>query len=204
MKAISQALHSIVSEDLQHGFFLHAQPPQENQLHSQTLLNITLLRPLCTRGRDAEVSDSVDQEFLRGASETLLSLCNGDWGAPRVEHYCHEVGCCENHNPRVTADRMTSLIMQLLFDKVRDKLPSQTRWYTFPRHLELQSFGTVCHRLLARVLVRAFEQLEFADENGADDGDEVAAWHIHTGRKVRQCLECVQDTTNVLVIVASQ
>jgi hypothetical protein len=145
-KAIGKALFAVVKADLEFGFFPRSRPHPSYLEHNRGVLSISLLRSLDTRGRNEVESMSAADDALRGFSKTCLNLLNGDWRVSRVQHFCHEEGCCEGHNVEITAQRITALVTQVLFEPLSQRLPSQNRWYTFPRSLEVQRFGALCPR----------------------------------------------------------
>ena len=145
LKAIGKALFDIVTRDLEAGGFLpHSRPDGSWRAVHQRLLDISLLRSLSTRGRDLDKSKAKREHILKGLVQVVLGLLNGDWSQPFFQHYCYEPGCCEGRSVTVAARRITALIMQIVFDPLGERLPSTSRWYTFPRALDIQCFGAFC------------------------------------------------------------
>ena len=78
-------------------------------------------------------------------------------------------------------------------------VPAESRWGTFGPSLALQAAGHLCHRILPRVLRRAFANAEQLRDGG---GDDVADFRAHITKKTKQRVEfhSSQDTLHTLLV----
>ena len=198
MHSIAHHLKLVVTADLRHNFFPGAAPPNAFAEHTRHVLSFTLLRVEETRGRYAKESECKSVDQVRATASIIAGLANGDWRLPAVQHYCHLPGCCSGpdggRSLEVCVDKFVAWFMEFLFERAGTQRPSTSRWYTFPEALAVQSLGFVCHRILPRTLSRGLEPEEDEDDAAdAGDGEEVSAWLIYANRKMKQCVDFVED-----------
>ena len=76
---------------------------------------------------------------------------------------------------------MLTLLVDVVFALLCNRMPSTSRWNTFPPQLEKQGLGTLQNDILPRVQDRSLE----APENDAQEQD---TWHAHVSRKTEAVL----------------
>ena len=200
-----KALESIVEEDLATGFFPATVPPAAFVEHNDLIVKLTLLRHQKTRARRDEVDPSIlEKESALGRA--LLRDLNGDWKKPQIQHFCRDRHCCDGFQSSVAKCRITSILAEAFFGPLGSAMPSEMRWYTFGPTLSIQAGGMFCHRIVPRVIQRAWggdvqpiDEVADADGDGGGQGS-VSSWKVHTGKKLRTSVEFMQDALAPLVI----
>jgi hypothetical protein len=158
---VVQHLEAIVRRDLVTGFHPHMRPPSDDALsHTKALAEVCILRVRYVRARTED--GSVVPDDLQQLFDEYLNIFNGDLRRPRIEHFCHDVHCCQDasgqpHDRDVAVKRIVNVLMGVCFDSAGHDLPSATRWSTFSPHLARQAIGLFTHDVLARVAGSAFE-----------------------------------------------
>lgn len=186
---IERALREIVSEDLAVGFFPATRPPPDeaHAAHAEVLMELTLLRSKHVRAR-SEDGDATSSE-LAALRDEFLAMFNGDLRRGRIEHYCWEDGCCDGHRREVAVGRIVGVAMRAFFEGMGVALPSATRWYTFSPHLARQCGALMAHRLLPRVLARAF-RVQSPETVGGEAGEN---FHAVANQRRAASLEFMED-----------
>jgi hypothetical protein len=152
---IISALHRIVEDDLSVGFFPGVcSPSRESQEHAANLAELSLVSYKFARGAWEDGGEASDK------SEAILAdfkrLLNGDLRAPRIEHYCHAPGCCDGRQRAAAVKAIVTLLSECFFNSMGVDLPAESRWYTFSPHLARQCGAFFTHRILYRVLSKAY------------------------------------------------
>ena len=113
-----------------------------------------------------------------------------------VQHFCYRRGCCGNHNKQIAVDSIVGCLCSILFDKLGRKVPAANRWYTFAPSLEVQTFGLLCHQVLARV-IQAASLTVWEREAIAEHLDHIAEWSMsysaYRDKKVETAIKFVFD-----------
>lgn len=176
---IFRALQKIVDEDLQLGFFPDTAPNPAHVRVAEQLIDMTILRPLVTRGRETTTHDVAHERRMRDLAATLKELLNGNWAEPTIQHYCHQPGCCANRDPAACRARIVSALAAAFIEPLSVKLPSTTRWWTFGPTLSAQAGGFLCHLVLPRVLRQALDpDRALNDETVGLAVDEQESWQV--------------------------
>ena len=122
---------------------------------------------------------------------------NGDWTKSVVQHYCVDAACCQNFSRSCAIAKITSLLAEAFISPISTRLPAQNRWYTFAPALCAEGGGFLCHRILPRVIRRAWKPEELRENDAAaaaDDPDrEQSTWKVYTGKKLRKAVAFVQE-----------
>ena len=175
--SIYTAIRDIIAEDLSGFFYPGLAPPPGLAGHAERLAHMTLLRTVSGSGL-INIADAEDSVI--GLIGEFCCLFNGDLRADRVQHYA-----IDGLSMEVCIERMSNLVSSWMSIMSKD-LPASHRWYTFPKHLAVQSLCMFVHRLLPRVLERAWRPI-----TGDDDGDDPDAddFHRSSTKKRRTALE---------------
>ena len=192
-RALIQALERIVAEELD---IIRGDPPADCAKYASQVLSATLRRPYFTRARHG-FELGADFEGLEELLDELVSVCNGAWWVPRVQHYCAG-DCCQRQDPIVTRHRVTAVLAAAWFARLSSCLPACSRWYTFEGALCLNTEGQLCHAILPRAVVRAFAN-DIPENNigVGDDGDQ-ESFQMYASRKLKLSLETMQDQPQTL------
>jgi hypothetical protein len=161
---IVSSLQRIVEDDLAVGFFPGVAPPSRvAQDHSEVLAKMTIMRYTHARGtwEDGDAASDTSVALF----EDFKRLLNGDLRAPRIEHYCHSPGCCDGHQRAAAVKAIVILLLECFFNSMGVDLPAESRWYTFSPHLARQCGAFFTHRILGRVLSKAYT-FDPQDSNG--------------------------------------
>ena len=118
----------------------------------------TLLRVGRPRGRNEEEIEIRDS--VQDLAQAVVRFFNSDWTKPHVEHFCQERGCCQGHSRRAAVEQGVALLVGFTFRPLAKIVPAESRWGTFGPSLALQAARHLCHRILPRVLCRAFANAE--------------------------------------------
>jgi len=139
------------------------------------------------------------RDSAQDLAQAVVRFFNSDWTKPRFEHFCHERGCCKGHSQRAAVEQGVALLVDFIFRPLAKILPAESRWGAFGPSLALQAAGHLCHRILPRVLRRAFGKFE---QLRKDDGDDVADFRAHITKKTQQCVDfhSRQDTLQTLLV----
>ena len=197
---IFEALEAIVKEDLTNGgFFPHLAPPAPvagRQGHTVDLVRLIVKgQRFDTKARHEDLMLPTDEEELM---RELSTMCNGDWGQRRLQHYCMGADCCEGQNLGVAISRMTAVLVRAFFGHMATDVPSTARWYTIHPQCVRQAGGMACHDILGRVFRRALK-FETLPEN------DLASFHAISNQRKQSCLTFVEDQPRTMqtLLVAS-
>ena len=158
---------------------------------------MTLRRSFFVKGRDDLLEASVDFERVEAACQAILDCNNGDWSNPWCQHYCYKPECCGGQRLPLAekiilrAQRMTTLFMQFLFQRLGDVECCSSKWWTLQETEGLQAFGHLCSRIMPRVMLRSLQPQE-VDVND-DEGLFRVAWKIYAIKKNNMVIEHLED-----------
>ena len=142
-----------------------------------------------------EDGDSV-RESLQKLFTDFARLLNGDHRKPRIEHYCHEPGCCEGQQRRIAIRDITEVLAEAFFSKLGIDLPASNKWWTFGPHLARQAGSMLVHRVLPRVALAAFTCA------AVDDGD-TDSFHAMANKKKMQAIDFLTNTKSAITLGVS-
>lgn len=185
--------------------FVGVAPHPRIAARTDALLELTLLRAEYTRGRSQSEAPS-NMDRTRSLAKRLANFCNGDWSKPRVQHFCWKPGCCVNEagvrDPQISRRAAAAILGEAVLEPLPVIVPACNRWYTFSMALDTQSLGFVCHRILPRAVLAAFDEDSqlLADADAAEDGDE---FRVVQAKKLRKAINFMEDPQADLVLLSA-
>ena len=193
------ALSTLVASDLALGYYPSRSPPAWCSSHNSALLQMSLHRHLYTRAAyvtESALPDNGPEDIL---ARGLLRVFNGDWRKHHLEHYCSGPGCPCGGSLERCIDTCLALLQSVLCEKLGERVPSTSRWWTICPTLEAQCLGLVLHNALGRVsdlsshCVNAVQLPEGAE-------DSIAAFRLYNAKKDKTAKEFVGSPKAVLLV----
>ena len=117
-----QSMCAVVSSQLE--YVQCSSVPNYPRRHAESLLDLTLMRPLHTSGRND--GEAVEHDRAMWKRNMLLSFANGDWRSSNLRHFC--AGCCADRSEVVA--KMTRALSVVFLEPLGATLPSTNTWWT--------------------------------------------------------------------------
>ena len=144
----AQLVLALVRKDLQANFFPRQRPPAELENLSCRFVIMERTLPRMYRYKDTPLGVEKQQRL----KATYRRLCNGDLRGGQFQHFCHEDGCCENHQQTIAVRDLTAFILELIFAGLGVDRPSEERWATVEPHSNRQALGQSTYGVLRRIV----------------------------------------------------
>ena len=190
---ILTALETIVHEDFNVGFFPGSRPPEQGRSVRESLMELTVFgQHEDIRARQHMPPSDKSMEIL----DELAAVCNGDWSANYLQHFCYGPTCCAGGNREVSEQRMVGILMSAFFGQLGTDIPSTSRWSTVAPTCARQCGAMACHNILGRVMARALD----TSNAPVNDEDE---YHALVTQRTAACLDFVTDQPSSLKLVLS-
>ena len=146
---LQSTLHEITAEVQ----YIVGYPPKHFYENNKTILYHTLLRrEVYVKGsiHNDLFYDSVDIEQYPEAME-ILSVLNGDWTIPRIQFYTAGRSISESG----ARDLIFGILIRAdVLLSSTEGLPSIDDWFSTAEHSAKLAFGTMCHSVLPRCIVK--------------------------------------------------
>ena len=150
-KTFQEALWKIVDEDLNEGWQLASPHPGWRQ-SNEAMVKHTQLRDVATGDAVIDLSSLIEDT---PALKCLFQFLNGDWREGRITHFCSGRDCCLDLNHCKQQVYGALLGVDVTFSD-ETNMPSVDDWGSCGASASRALFGYGCHRVLPRMVERAF------------------------------------------------
>ena len=191
--AMQMVLKDIIKEVVVHV----GAPPAACTRRNEAVVKRTLLRRAEYIAQDPFVdSPFFDRQPEReSAVKKFVSLWNGDWGSPLVEHWCH-AGCVHGNEPGELQDAMYGAAVEVDILVSDEKEPSLDEWGSCGQTCGKIACGILCHNVLPRahpLALPTWSSMQPADVGAAVAADRVDAMRIRVQKKSWRCSKVLHD-----------